>query len=230
VLRKYYDRRRDGWIQWKSEDFSDVEEDFKAEDLFRVCDQLAEYSLIDWRPLKGNNGLTINGYGKIAASGADVVEGTRESPVSINLDYSQHTVSITSSSNVQVGSGNIQGISIHVQRLVEAIDSADVSPQKKRGSKECLAQISRTSCCDCDTRWVGIRHPLGFFDLACRFLPSSSSIQVLFGANPTISSPKQLSYSCQRQENESSRYFYQMRPPGRSESRSPHALTQQLTL
>jgi len=37
VLRKYYDRRRDGWIQWKSEDFSDVEEDFKAEDLFRVA-------------------------------------------------------------------------------------------------------------------------------------------------------------------------------------------------
>src|SRR5437667_2896981 len=101
---------------------------------------------------------------------------------------------------------------------------------EKRGSKECLAQIFRTSCCDCDTMWVGIRHPLGFFDLACRFLPSSSSIQVLFGAKPTISSPKQLSYSCQRQENESSRYFYQMRPPGRSESRSPHALTQQLTL
>jgi hypothetical protein len=141
VLRKYYDRRRDGWIQWKSEDFSDVEEDFSGEDLFRVCDQLAEYSLIDWRPLQDNKGLTIDGYGKIAASGVDVVEGTRESPVSINLDYSQHNVSITSSSNVQVGSGNVQGISVHVQRLVEVIESADASPKQKQEAKNALRKF-----------------------------------------------------------------------------------------
>jgi hypothetical protein len=141
VLRKYYDRRREGWIQWKSEDFSDVKEDFSAEDLFRVCDQLSEYGLIDWKPLQDHRGLTIDGYGKIAGSGVDVVEGTRESPVSINLDYSQHSVSITSSSNVQVGSGNIQGVSIHIQRLVEAIDSADVPSQKKQEAKNALRKF-----------------------------------------------------------------------------------------
>lgn len=138
VLRKYYDKRREGWIQWKSEDFSDVKEDFSAEDLFRVCDQLGEHGLISWKPLQDNKGLTIDGYGKVAAPGVDVVEGTRASPLSINLDYSQHNVSITSSSNVQVGSGNVQGVTIHVQKLIEVIDSAQASPEQKAEAKTAL--------------------------------------------------------------------------------------------
>lgn len=141
VLTKYYDRRRDGWIQWKSEDFSDVKEDFTAEDLFRVCDQLAEYCLIDWKPLQDHKGLTVNGVGKIAAAGVDVVEGTVKPPVSINLDYSQHNVSITSSSNVQVGSGNVQGVTVHVQRLVEIIDGAKASSAQKQEAKNALRKF-----------------------------------------------------------------------------------------
>ena len=135
ILRKYYDRRREGWIQWKSEDFQDVAEDFSAADLFSVCDQLGQQGLIDWKGLQDNSGVTIDGRGKISAYGIDVIEGKRPSPIAINLDYSDHSISVSSSSNVQVGSGNVQNISLHVQEIWDAIDAAGVPQQKKEEAK-----------------------------------------------------------------------------------------------
>ena len=141
ILKKYYDKRREGWVQWKSEDFQDVESDFTAQDLFSVCDQLGQHGLIEWKGLEDNSGVTIDGRGKISAYGIDVVEKKQASPISINFDYSDHSVAIASSSNVQVGSGNIQGISIHVQKLWDAIQSADAPPEKKEEAKTALRKF-----------------------------------------------------------------------------------------
>src|SRR3954452_19021672 len=69
VLQKYYEKRREGWIQWKAEDFQNVETDFTPTDLFSVCDQLGEHGLIDWKGLEDNGGVTIDGRGKITAYG-----------------------------------------------------------------------------------------------------------------------------------------------------------------
>ena len=141
VLRKYYEKRREGWIQWKSEDFADIEEDFDAQDLFRVCDQLGEHGLIEWTNVQDSSGRTLDGRGRISAYGVDVVEGTQKSPVSIKLDYSQHNISVHSSSNVQVGRGNVQGVTIHVQRLAEAISKSDGPPEQKAAAESALAQF-----------------------------------------------------------------------------------------
>jgi hypothetical protein len=132
VLQKYYEKRREGWIQWRAEDFQNVETDFTAKDLFSVCDQLGQHGLIDWKGLEDNSGVTIDGRGKITAYGIDVVEGKEASPIAINFAYSDHSVSVSSSSNVQIGSGNIQGIAVHVEKLMEAIEASNAPPEKKK--------------------------------------------------------------------------------------------------
>jgi hypothetical protein len=141
VLNKYYRKRRDGWVQWKSEDFQDVEADFTAADLFSVCDQLGQHDLIEWKGLEDNSGVTINGRGKITAFGIDVVEKKQAPPISINFDYGDHSIAVSSSSNVQIGSGNIQNVSLHVQKLWEAIQAAEASPEKKEEAKTALRKF-----------------------------------------------------------------------------------------
>src|SRR5438874_1226739 len=92
ILRKYYDKRREGLFQWKADDFKDLPDtiEFDAVDLFRACDQLAEHGLIEWKGLQDHQGQTIGGVGKISAFGVDVIEGHAKSPISITLDQSHH--------------------------------------------------------------------------------------------------------------------------------------------
>ena len=142
ILQKYYDKRRKGWFQWKTEDFSDVPDTMKfdAVDLFRACDQLAEYGLIDWKGARGPQNETIGGFGKISAAGADVIEGNVEPPISIVLDQS-YRVAVHHSSNVQIGNANVQDVTIHIGQLVSAIDESSVSEEEKREAKSLLKKF-----------------------------------------------------------------------------------------
>lgn len=142
ILQKYYDKRRDGWFQWQAEDFSDVPDtvDFDAVDLFRACDQLAENGLIDWKPLRDHVNQTIGGVGKISAAGVDVIEGNVDPPISIVLDQSHH-VAVHHSSNVQIGNENVQGVTIHFEKLIAAIDKSSASEKDKREAKSLLKKF-----------------------------------------------------------------------------------------
>jgi hypothetical protein len=142
ILRKYYDKRREGWFQWSDEDFKDLPDtvEFDAVDLFRVCDQLGEHGLIEWNGVQGVGGQTIGGAGKISAYGVDVIEGHAKSPISVIFDQSHH-VSVTESSNVQIGDANIQDVSVHLEKLVAAINDSSASPAEKEEAKSLLKKF-----------------------------------------------------------------------------------------
>jgi hypothetical protein len=74
ILQKYYDRRREGWSQWQTDDFKDLPDtaDFDAVDVFRACNHLSEHGLIKWQSIEDGQGQTIGGAGKISAFGVDV--------------------------------------------------------------------------------------------------------------------------------------------------------------
>jgi len=140
VLQKYYNRRREGFFQWKTEDFQDVREEFDAVDLFRVCDQLGEHNLIEWKSAQGPQGETIGGFGRISAFGVDVVEGHAKAPISITLDQSRH-ITVHSSSNVQIGNANVQDVSIEIEKVIAAINSSPASDSEKAEAKSLLKKF-----------------------------------------------------------------------------------------
>jgi hypothetical protein len=70
--------------------------------LFNICEQLSEHGLLQWESAKGLT--TIGGMGHISARGVDVVEGTARSPITIILR--EQRISISQSSNVQIGDSN----------------------------------------------------------------------------------------------------------------------------
>jgi hypothetical protein len=141
VLQKFYDLRhnRDGVIALCT---IVPEGSTEQEDIIRyanICDQLAQHELITWHPLKTMVG-TIGGMGQITARGVDVVEETVKPPITITLH--DHSVSVLSSSNVQIGDRNTQGINLKVGRLLAAIDHSSASEGEKAEAKSLLKKLS----------------------------------------------------------------------------------------
>jgi len=140
ILQKYYNKRLEGYFQWTDDDFRDLPDSvsFDAADLFRICDQLAENGLIDWKPAHDSRGNTIAGAGKINAFGVNVMEGHAKPPISITYDQSRH-ISVQHSSNVQIGDSNVQRVSI--EEVVSAIDHSNAPDAEKAEAKSRLKKF-----------------------------------------------------------------------------------------
>lgn len=128
ILKNFYDRRREGYIQPKPQDFDPP---IPLEDLYSVCDQLYEYGLITWKSIE-SMGRCIHGTGKISARGIDVVEDEgKSSPIKINFQ----NISISKSQGIQIGNHNVQSFISSAEQLIHQIDESDSSPKEKQEAK-----------------------------------------------------------------------------------------------
>jgi len=138
VLQKYYERRREQYIDLGESDF-DVP--VTKQDILYISSQLADHELIKFVPALDNTGQLIDGRGHILAAGVDVVEnGGVGSPVTITFDHSSH-VSVANSSNIQMGDGNIQAGDINIHKLVMAINHSNASDAEKKEAKSRLERF-----------------------------------------------------------------------------------------
>jgi hypothetical protein len=80
------------------------------------------------------------GLGSITDYGIDVAENKVQPPMPIVI----HHTTITDSSHVQIGQGNVQGISVSLDigKLVTAIDSSNASLNEKAEAKSLLKRIA----------------------------------------------------------------------------------------
>src|SRR5947209_436655 len=101
ILRRFYDRRRESYIFLKPEEFGLREDQAEWEDILRICEQLGEQGLIDWKS-QGLIGKNFSpGAGKITAYGVDVIEGKARASSAITIDNRQYV--FNQSSNNVVG-------------------------------------------------------------------------------------------------------------------------------
>jgi hypothetical protein len=123
---------------------SSIEPDYNR--LFNICEQLSEHGLLNWTSARGLT--TVGGMGHISAKGVDVIEGTARSPVTVIL--SDHRISISHSSNVQIGHSNTitneTGIQLSdLTRLVEEItnhlDELKLDDRQKQRAEAQIATL-----------------------------------------------------------------------------------------
>lgn len=133
VLQKYYDLRNLGRFQWCEVEFDGQFPIKTFGELARICQQLADHGLVDWRPTLGAEGKPVGGIGEITAFGVDVIEGSAPAPISINLD--QRHIHIAGSSNIQIGNANVQGVAVHVEQILKAIEESHASATDKAEAK-----------------------------------------------------------------------------------------------
>ncbi len=129
VLQKFYDERhRSGFVRAPFDTQSD------PVIITNICRQLSEHGLIEWKPAMAN---PPQGMGRITAHGVDVVEGTSRAAIAVHIDQS---VSV-SGSHVQIGSGNIQHVSIDIEKITTAIDHSTATTEAKAEAKSLLARF-----------------------------------------------------------------------------------------
>jgi hypothetical protein len=112
-------------------------------DWLRAVAQLSEYGLIDWSPLEDKSGMgLLSGFAKINDFGVKVLKTRVASPIEISIDERRRTTvpkreraSSTTSTRQQ------QMITDALEKVITAIDKADVSEQEKNQSKALLRKL-----------------------------------------------------------------------------------------
>jgi hypothetical protein len=102
-----------------------------------VAQQLADQNLITFERLVGSR---LNGLAKITAFGVDVIEQKSQSPISITIDQ---RISVTGSSHVQIGSGNVQNVS-DFDKLNVAVAKSNATQAEKEEAKSLLEKLSNS--------------------------------------------------------------------------------------
>jgi hypothetical protein len=125
MLQKFYEARRQGYVQIP------VDDTFDRETSFDIVRQLAEHGLLNWKPLIATDFRTA--MAQITAEGIDVIEGNKPPPTSIA------PISVIGSSNVQVGDRNIQGVS--AETLNMAIEHSNITESERREAKSLLERF-----------------------------------------------------------------------------------------
>ncbi len=137
ILKKYYERRREGMIQLEPEDFDKA---FTNPEICHISKQLGAHGLVKWKSVGEIGSGNIGGFGEITAFGIDIIEkGPEKSPIEIVIDSSQYNIS--GSSNVQIGTGNIQNAYIDVEKINSAINGSEVSSEEKEKAKSLLQKF-----------------------------------------------------------------------------------------
>ena len=81
--------------------------------------------------------------GRITAGGIDVIEGTAPAPISITLH--DHSVSVTGSTNVQIGNANTQSVQLEIKKILTKIDQTGASQPEKQEAKSLLERLSNNA-------------------------------------------------------------------------------------
>jgi hypothetical protein len=112
-------------------------------DWLRAVAQLSDYGLVDWTPLEDKTGMgLLSGAAKINDFGIQVIEGGVAPPIRISIDQSRRTAfPQEGKASVAVSTPQQQMIADALEKVIAAIDQADVSEQEKNEAKSLLRKL-----------------------------------------------------------------------------------------
>ncbi len=144
LLQLLYERRSEGSIP-----FGQLEQavlspgGISHRDWLRAVAQLSEYGLIDWSSLEDKSGMgLLSGFARINDFGVKVLEGGVEPPIRISIDKSRRSnISKHEQTPVVPSTAQQQQITEALEKVIAAIDQADVSEQERNKAKSLLRKL-----------------------------------------------------------------------------------------
>jgi hypothetical protein len=144
LLQLLYERRSEGSIP-----FGHVEQavpppgGISRRDWLHAVAQLSEYGLIDWTPLEDKSGMgLLSGFAEINDFGVKVLEAGVEPPIQISIDERRRTtVPKREQAPSATSTPQQQMITDALEKVITAINQADVSEQEKSESKSLLRKL-----------------------------------------------------------------------------------------
>lgn len=112
-------------------------------DWLRAVAQLSEYGLIDWTPLEDNSGMgLLSGFATINDFGIQVIEAGVAPPIQISIDQGRRTAfPQQGKASVAVSTPQQQVITDALEKVIAAINQADVSEQEKKEAESLLRKL-----------------------------------------------------------------------------------------
>jgi hypothetical protein len=144
LLQLLYERQGEGLIPFgQGEKAVPPPAGINRRDWLRAVAQLSEYHLIDWTPLEDKSGMgLLSGFAKINDFGVKVLEGDVSAPLRISIDESgRPTVSKRERAPIAGGTPQQQAITEAMEKVIAAINQADVSEQQKNEAKSLLRKL-----------------------------------------------------------------------------------------
>ena len=141
LLQLLYERRSEGSIPFgQGEQAVLPPGGISRRDWLRALVQLSEYHLIDWAPLE-DQGL-LSGFAKINDLGVKVFEGDVAPPIQISMDERRRTrVPRRGQAPIATSTQDQQMITDALEKVITAINQADVSEQEKNEAKTLLRRL-----------------------------------------------------------------------------------------
>jgi hypothetical protein len=144
LLQLLYERRSEGSIPFgRLEEAVPAPGGISHRDWLRAVAQLSEYGLIDWSPLEDESGMgLLSGFAKINDFGVKVIETGAAPPIQISIDERwRTTIPKREQAPRTTSAPQQQMITDALEKVITAIDQADVSEQEKNKSKSLLRKL-----------------------------------------------------------------------------------------
>jgi len=144
LLQLLYERRGEGSIPFgHGEQAVRPPGGISRRDWLRALAQLSEYRLIDWTPLEDQSGMgLLSGFAKINDFGVKVLEAGVAPPIRISIDASRPTtVPRQQQALIAPSTSQQQAITEALEKVIIAINQADVSEQEKNEVKSLLRKL-----------------------------------------------------------------------------------------
>src|SRR6266513_3106528 len=144
LLRLLYERRREGSIPFgHAEQAVPPPGGINRRDWLRAVAQLSEHRLIDWTPLEDQSGMgLLSGFAKINDFGIKVLEAGVAPPIRISIDKSRRTT-VPQQQQAPIAASILrqQAITKALEKVITAINQADVSEQEKNEARSLLGKL-----------------------------------------------------------------------------------------
>jgi len=144
LLQLLYERRSEGSIPFgHSEQAVPPPGGISGRDWLRAVAQLSEYRLIDWTPVEDQSGMgLLSGFAKINDFGVKVLEAGVASPIRISFDESRRTtLRRKQQAPIAASTAQRQAITEALEKVITAINQADVSEKEKNKAKSLLRKL-----------------------------------------------------------------------------------------
>src|SRR5256886_12370701 len=144
LLQLLYERRSEGSIPFgQAEQAVSPPGGISRRDWLRAVAQLSEYRLIDWTPLEDKSGMgLLSGFAKINDFGIKVLEAGGAPPIRISIDESRRTTILPQQqAPITPSTPQQQVITEALEKLITAINQADLSEKEKNEAKSSLRKL-----------------------------------------------------------------------------------------
>ena len=141
VLQLLHERRGEGFLPFgAAERGVPAPEGINNRDWLRALAQLAEYNLIDWKPIEDKSGMgLLGGFAQINELGMHVLNSSAASPIRITFDERRAVVG--DPQEIKMPGAEAQALRDAFEQVILAIEQIGVSEGDKKEARSLLLKL-----------------------------------------------------------------------------------------